>query len=68
MRGLEALDRGRARMAERRANVAPRLLVDEDETGRTFRAGDVVRDSVTGVQGRAERVETRRVIIPPARR
>lgn len=55
-------------MAERRANVAPRLLVDEDETGRTFRVGDLVRDSVTGVQGRAERVETRRVIIPPARR
>lgn len=64
MRALEALTDARARMLERRASVAPRLLTDEDETGRVFRVGDIVRDKATGRTGRAERVEVRRVILP----
>lgn len=68
MRGLEALELARERMKKRRAEVAPRLLLDEDETGRTFRVGDRVRDSVTGGIGIAERIEVRRVILPLARR
>ena len=67
MRGLEGLASARARIEKRRAKISPRLLVEDEEIGRRFRAGDLVNDSVTGGQGRVERVEVRRVIIPPAR-
>lgn len=68
MRGLEALAGARERLDKRRAKLSPRLLVDDDDLGRAFRAGDIVRETVTGGRGRVERVETRRVILPLARR
>ncbi len=68
MRGLEGLASARARIEKRRQKISPRLLVEDEEIGRRFRAGDLVKDSVTGGQGRVERVEVRRVIIPVARR
>jgi len=68
MRGLEALSDARARLDKRRAQLSPRLLVDDDDLGRAFRAGDIVRDTVTGGRGRAERIEVRRVILPLTRR
>lgn len=68
LRGLVELESSRKRTAERKARISPRLLLEDDELGRTFRAGDTVRDSVTGGEGRVERVEVRRVIIPTARR
>ena len=67
MRGLEGLAGARARLEKRRAKISPRLLVEDEELGRLYRAGDMVKDSVTGGQGRVERVEIRRVIIPVAR-
>lgn len=65
IRGLEHLKRARARCASIRDDLSPRLLVDDERASQTFRSGDVVRDSVTGGSGRVERVETKRVLIPP---
>lgn len=67
MLGLTALARGRAALDKRRAKIQAHLLVDDEHLGRSFRAGDQVKDTTTGEIGHVERVEIRRVILPVTR-
>ena len=68
MLGLEALRASREKTMSRRRELSPRSLGVDELFGRRFRVGDVVRDSVTGGVGRVERVTTRRILVPPAKR
>lgn len=68
MRGLEALRASREKTMPRRRELSPGSLGVDERFGRRFRVGDVVRDSVTGGVGRVERVTTRRILVPPAKR
>ena len=68
MHGLAALRDSRDKAMSRRRGLSPGSLGVDERFGRRFRVGDVVRDSVTGGIGRVERVTTRRILVPPAKR
>ena len=68
MRGLEGLRAAQTRTTAARRKLSPRSLGVDERFGRRFRAGDVVRDSVTGGIGHVERVTVRKFLLPPAER
>lgn len=64
LRGLAELRAAAEKQARARATMTTEKIAGDPELGQSFHEGDVVRDPETGLEGRVERVQVRRVAVP----